>query len=426
MSKELSIPILDLILCLSQAVDYVSPLLNDHHKRVAYIAFKLGEELELPLPKRKELAIAGALHDVGALSLKERIGLLAFEEERPFEHAQLGYSFLKTFPPFTEIANLVQFHHVPWEHGEGTEFEGKSVPTGSHILHLADRIAVLIDSKNEILKQVPAIMEKVDQANGRLFMPELIDAFKGLASKEYFWFDVVSPTVEWTSIKDIDWESVELNDENLLELTNLFRRIIDFRSHFTATHSSGVAATAQALSNLASFSEEEIKMMLIAGYLHDLGKLAVPKEILEKPGKLSREEFDVMRHHAYYTDRILKPISVLDVIRNWGALHHERLDGSGYPFHLSEKDLPLGSRIMAVADVFVALTEDRPYRNGMSQQESLGVIESMSDNLALDSEIVSLLRSHFNELNTIRIVAQEKGFKEYNKLLTHSMELGNN
>ena len=121
MSKELSIPIFDLILCLSQAVDYVSPLLNDHHKRVAYIAFKLGEELEFPLPKRKELAIAGALHDVGALSLKERIGLLQFEEERPYEHAQLGYSLLITFPPFTEIANLVQFHHVPWEHGAGSE-----------------------------------------------------------------------------------------------------------------------------------------------------------------------------------------------------------------------------------------------------------------------------------------------------------------
>jgi len=99
MAKELSIPIFDLILCLSQAVDYVSPLLDDHHKRVSYIAFKLGEELNLPLHKRKELAIAGALHDVGALSLKERIGLLKFEEERPYEHAQLGYSFLKTFPP---------------------------------------------------------------------------------------------------------------------------------------------------------------------------------------------------------------------------------------------------------------------------------------------------------------------------------------
>ncbi len=417
MSKELSIPIFDLILCLSQAVDYVSPLLNDHHKRVAYIAFKLGEELDLPLNKRKELAIAGALHDVGALSLKERIGLLEFEEERPHEHAQLGYAFLKTFPPFTEIADLVQFHHLPWEHGAGIEFEGKSVSTGSHILHLADRVAVLIDAKDEILKQAPGIIETVDQAKGRLFMPELMDAFKGIASREYFWFDLVSPTEGWRSIKDIDWESVELNSENLLELTNLFRRIIDFRSPYTATHSSGVAATAQAISDLAGFSEDEMKMMLIAGYIHDLGKLAVPKEILEKPGKLSREESDVMRHHAYYTDRILRPISVCDVIRNWGALHHERLDGSGYPFHLSEKDLTLGSKIMAVADVFVALTENRPYRKGMNQKEALGVIEEMAHNSALDSELVSLLRLNFNELNSVRIAAQEMGINEYNRLL---------
>jgi HD-GYP domain-containing protein (c-di-GMP phosphodiesterase class II) len=419
MTKELSIPIFDLILCLSQAVDYVSPLLNDHHKRVAYIAFKLGEELDLPLHKQKELAIAGALHDVGALSLKERIGLLQFEEERPHEHAQLGYSFLKTFNPFSEIATLVQFHHVPWEYGAGSEFEGKSVSTGSHILHLADRVAVLIEAKDEILKQVRGIIEKIDEVNDRLFMPELMEAFKGLASKEYFWLHLVSTTEGWRSIKDIDWESFELNDENLIELTNLFRRIIDFRSPYTATHSSGVAASAQAMSDLAGFSEDESKMMLIAGYIHDLGKLAVPKEILEKPGNLTREEFDVMRHHAYYTDRILRPISVCDVIRNWGALHHERLDGSGYPFHLSEKDLSLGSKIMAVADVFVALTEDRPYRKGMNQKESLGIIEKMAGNSALDSEVVSLLRRHFNDLNAVRIAAQEKSFSEYNRLLVN-------
>jgi HD-GYP domain-containing protein (c-di-GMP phosphodiesterase class II) len=416
MTKELSIPIFDLILCLSEAVDYVSPILNDHHKRVSYIAFRLGQELELPLKKQKDLAIAGALHDVGALSLKERIGLMEFEKDRPYEHAQLGYSFLKTFPPFTDIAKLIQFHHLPWEHGAGADFEGERVSTGSHILHLADRVAVLIDEKDEILKQAEGIIRKVNRAKGRLFMPELMDAFKGLASREYFWLDLVVPTAGWASITCLDWEPVELNSENLLELTNLFRRIIDFRSPYTATHSSGVAATAQALSHLAGFSENEIKMMLIAGYIHDLGKLAVPKEILEKPGKLSNDELNVMRHHAYYTDCILRPISVCDVIRNWGALHHERLDGSGYPFHLSEKDLPLGSKIMAVADVFVALTEDRPYRKGMNQKEALGVLEKMADNSVLDSEIVSLLRLHFRELNSVRIAAQETEINEYNSL----------
>lgn len=418
MPKELSIPIFDLILCLSQAVDYVSPVLNDHHKRVAYVAFKLGEEMDLPLHKLKELAIAGALHDVGALSLKERIDLMRFEEENPYEHSRLGYSFLKTFPPFSEIAPLVHFHHVPWEDGAGAEFEGESVSMGSHILHLADRIAVLIETKDEILKQVSGIVEKINQSNGRLFMPDVVDAFNRLASREYFWFDTFSPSVAWTSISDVDWESVELNDSNLSELANLFRRIIDFRSHFTSTHSSGVAAAAQAISDLAGFSKDEIKMMLIAGYLHDLGKLAVPKEILEKPGMLSGEEVGIMRHHAYYTDRILRPISVLDIIRNWGALHHERLDGSGYPFHLSEKDLSLGSKIMAVADVFVALTEDRPYRKGMGREETLSVIEKMAWNSLLDAGIVSLLKHNYNELNSVRIAAQEKEIDAYNKLLS--------
>lgn len=290
---------------------------------------------------------------------------------------------------------------------------------GSHILHLADRIDVLINKQQEILGQVKGIVERIKEFSGKMFMPELVDAFMSLASKEYFWLSIVSPSIDSILNRFIS-TTIELNIENLLSLTKLFSHIIDFRSRFTAVHSSGVAATAEGLSRFAGFSERECKMMRIAGYLHDLGKLAVPVEILEKPAKLTEEEFNVIRSHTFYTYRILEPISGLDLINAWASLHHERMDGTGYPFHLKGQDLSLGSRIMAVADVFTALTEDRPYRRGMTRDRALEILREMAENSTLDPYVVSLLEFHFDDINSFRLSAQEASFEEYRRFLQSS------
>ena len=97
MIKEPQIPLFDLIMCLSDAVDLVSPAVADHHKQVAYIAYSIGAELDLPMKERNELVLAGSLHDIGALSLKERIDLLQFEFENPHLHAGVGYFLLNLF-----------------------------------------------------------------------------------------------------------------------------------------------------------------------------------------------------------------------------------------------------------------------------------------------------------------------------------------
>jgi HD-GYP domain-containing protein (c-di-GMP phosphodiesterase class II) len=198
----------------------------------------------------------------------------------------------------------------------------------------------------------------------------------------------------------------------------LIRRIIDFRSPFTATHSSGVSATSECLGRLAGLGDHECFELKVAGFLHDLGKLAIPTEILEKPGKLTDEEFNIMRGHTFYTFRALEPIEDLHQINQYGSYHHERLDGTGYPFRLSHKDLPLGSKLLAVADVFTALTEDRPYRKGMSNEQSLIILEKMGENNKLDAKIVKLVRDNFAEINRIRISAQTQSRREYREFLS--------
>lgn len=371
------------------------------------------------MQQRNELALAGTLHDIGALSLKERLDCLQFESENHHKHEESSYLLLKMFEPLSHVATLVRFHHFPW----GDEFKRKKIPIESNILHLADRIAVLVNEQQEILGQVKIIRGKIESQRGKMFMPELVDVFGTLSTKECFWLDVISPSIICSTLSSkIRLETVELGMEGLLALANMFRRIIDFKSHFTATHSSGVASSAEALAKLTGFSDRECRMMKIAGYFHDLGKLAVPVEILEKPEKLTDDELNIIRSHTFYTYRILEPISDLDIISSWAAFHHERLDGTGYPFHHKGQDLSIGSRIMAVADVFTAITEDRPYRKGMDIGKALQIIELMADSSKLDARIASLLKCHFDEINANRISTQISSVEEYKQFMRQLTE----
>ncbi len=418
MIKEPRVQLFDLIECLSKAMDLVCPSLVNHHERVAYIAFSIGAEIGLPPERLRELVLAGSLHDSGALSLRERLDALRFDLEGPFEHAELGYLLLRSFEPLGAVARLVRHHHVPWDaRGEVSDAVGEEIPLGSHILHLSDRVAVLIQDGEEPLGQVKGICEKINERSGTLFSPELLEVFRSLAVKEYFWLDAASDSPGGVLRSMVGLESTELGLRGLLGLSNLFRQIIDFRSRFTATHSVGVAVGAEALAREAGFSDRECLMMRVAGHLHDLGKLAVPVEVLEKPGRLTESEIGIIRSHTFHTYRILEPIRDLETINAWGAFHHERIDGTGYPFHHRGEDLSLGSRIMAVADVFTAVTEDRPYRAGMSKGETLRVLQRMAARRGLDPVVVGMLERRYDEINAVRIAAQRAAGDEYQRFL---------
>ena len=418
------IPLFDLALSLCDAMDLVSERLASHHKCVAYTAVSIADELGLSNEQKNQLLLAGVLHDSGVLSEKERDDLAIFDAEtgRLHQHAERGYQLLKDFKPFHNVANIVRHHHVSWNDGTGSEHKGEEVTMGSHIIRLADRIDVLrladrvdmlVDKEHEVLGQVERIQNEIRRNAGNMFVPELVDAFIDLSNKEYYWFDITSSSLRSILARRAKSETIELDMEELLALSKMFRQVIDFRSRYTATHTSGVAASAEGLAKLSGFSERECKMIEVAGNLHDLGKLAVPTEILEKPAALTRREYNIVKSHPFYSFRVLEPISGLEVINEWASFHHERLDAKGYPFHYGEADLSMGSRIMAVADIFTAITEDRPYREGMSGEGALSVLKEMAAKGRLDPEVISLLSLNFDEINSRRIAAQEPASRRY-------------
>jgi HD-GYP domain-containing protein (c-di-GMP phosphodiesterase class II) len=420
MRSEFRIDLFDLVTPIARVVDVMSAEVNDHHLQVAYLAFYLAKELDLPETEAYDVTLAGALHDIGAFSLEDRLDLLEFEDTHPGEHSIAGYILLRDFQPFVAMADLIRFHHLHWKNGEGAVEGGVPVPEGSHLIHLADRVAVQVSRDDDVLDQLPGICEKISRAGGDVFIPRHVDALLRLSEKDHVWTGLVSEDLAEAVRRSALGRSAQLDLDQMLEFSKLLCRIIDFRSEFTATHSSGVAATAVSLADYAGFSDHECKLIEIAGYLHDLGKLAVPSEILEKPGDLTDEEWPVMRSHAYFSYQILDLSEVLDVIKSWGALHQERLDGSGYPFGYSGDELSLGTRILAVSDVFTALTEDRPYRVGMQKGKALNVLKAMARNNEIDGEIVRVVEEHFDELNEVRDTAQSeavRGYREFQKAL---------
>ncbi len=414
-SEEIKIKLFDMVLCFSRALDLMHPKISDHHLRVAYIACCIAEELGFSLTEIQNVLIAGALHDVGTASSALRLSILdhALNSYR-LEHAELpedihnhgfeGFELMQHFPPFAQAASAIRYHHVEWDFGRGSEFAGEPVPLVASILYLADRVSVMPTAERSCLEQAAEIRAAVAADTGKWFMPEVVAAFQEASTPESFWLDVMCPHKEAIIHDRFGGHEIELNLDALHELAKVFGKIIDYRSPFTATHSSGVAAVAEMLGQRLGFSSAESKSLKIAGYLHDIGKLAVPTEILDKPEKLTREEMLVVKQHPYYTFQILSMVPGLEEINTWASLHHERLDLHGYPFR--SREIPLGSRIIAVADIFTAITEDRPYRMGMDRTRSIEVLVQMVLNKAIDGEIVAVLRNNYDEFHRIRSLSQ--------------------
>lgn len=414
---KIRINLYELLECISNAQDLVSVKLSNHQQQVAYLAYRISELLNLPISQQQDIFLAALIHDIGALSTMERFELIETEPLHVNNHAFRGARLLEDFMPLQNAANIIKFHHLPWNNGEGKEFMGEEVPFASHIIHIADRTCTLIKPDCNIITQLPKILDIIRKQENTIFEASLVDALFELSQKECIWLDLTSryPTKRIVDIGLLNIVALEIDD--IIDLALIFSQIIDFRSHFTARHSAGVAKTAERIAQLVGLSPYECKMMLVAGYLHDLGKIAISNEVLEKPAKLNENEFNQMRAHTYYTYQLLEPLVQLKTINNWASFHHEKLDGSGYPFHIAGDNLSLGARIMAVADVFTAITENRPYREGMDFSNTKKVLNKMVERNAIDGTIVNLLIEHFQEINHIRATSQQEAAEEYEKFL---------
>jgi len=184
-----------------------------------------------------------------------------------------------------------------------------------------------------------------------------------------------------------------LADTHIDRICEAFADVVDAKSSFTYSHSLGVTRIAVGIASELGFSAERSTLIQRASLLHDLGKLSVPNTILDKPGKLTSEEWSVVQGHALLSRQILERISHFDSIASVAGQHHEKLDGSGYPFGLSGRELSLDARVITLADVFGALSECRPYRESLEIEQVISILENDVPN-KLDADCFEALLSY--------------------------------
>lgn len=179
--------------------------------------------------------------------------------------------------------------------------------------------------------------------------------------------------------------------ENSKSLIVTLANVIEAKDAYTDGHTRRVGSICKAIGERMGLPREQINNLEMAGVIHDIGKVGVSEAILNKPGKLSPEEFDVMKNHTVIGETILKPLGslrdCLDAVRH----HHEKLDGSGYPDGLKSSEISIEARILAVADIFDALYSDRPYRSRMPLDKAKRILREEADKGQLDMEIVEIL-----------------------------------
>jgi putative two-component system response regulator len=185
-----------------------------------------------------------------------------------------------------------------------------------------------------------------------------------------------------------------LNDK-LASIENVLfslAKTVEAKDEYTQGHVERVSKLAIALGKKMGLSEREMESLRYGGILHDIGKIGIPKDILNKRGPLSDEEWKVMKNHPVAGYNICLPLkknlgSALEIIRH----HHEKLDGSGYPDGIKDEEISTAARIMAVVDIYDALVTDRPYRKGMPLEKAVGILKQEADNKKLDPAVVNYL-----------------------------------
>ncbi|HWR40184.1 MAG TPA: HD domain-containing phosphohydrolase [Patescibacteria group bacterium] len=394
----------NLVAALSTALELSTRGLSRHHWRTAMLADRLAGEAGMPEKERQQLFYAALLHDLGAASnWAERRKLVTLKVgDDVYQHAENGYLLLKDSTQLGVLADIIRHHHDRWDGNNLSRLAGKDIPLASRIINLADRLEILIRDNVDIFEQRPQILSALRELSGTYFDPDLVKCLHGFARQESFWLDLTNASYYQNFFRDTSGIGyLRFSVDDVRDIAEIFATIIDRTSRFTGIHSRAVAMVAAFLAEVIGFSTDEVKMIRIAGLFHDLGKLAVPNEILEKPGKLTSQELAVIRQHPYYTYRILEQIDGFELICEWAAFHHETLDGGGYPFRHKMSSLKLGSRIVSVADVFVALTENRPYRSALPIHKVEHIIREMVNNRKLDGNIAAALFSNRDAVSSL-------------------------
>lgn len=350
--------------------------LHEHGPRVGMLATQLGAEMGLGRSDRSALVFAAVLSDMGMVGLAEDawenpVAQLPDDvKARVRQHPERSESRVSEIPHLERLAPLVRHHHEWWDgSGYPDALSDSDIPIGALILRIADTVTALgADRPHRSALGKPEIADIVRAGVGKEFGPEVAEKFLALDRAEEI------PEFTHAAYRHIVLRAAEhlLPEEvspiSTDQLLVIVANLIDAKDPYTGGHSRRVAVLAVAVADQMGLEGHLKSQLWSVGYLHDLGKLAVPLRVLAKNGKLTEEEFAYIRAHPGDGAEILGRIPTLEDLTTGVRYHHERWDGKGYPEGLSGERIPLVAQIMAVCDSYDAMTSKRAYRDSLGPE----------------------------------------------------------
>lgn len=397
----------DLLYATSYALDCVEQQLvgvTDYHSnRVAYMAVQMGLNLGMDEGEALRLAAAAVLHDnalteylhaefqkgVDSINGKGEISLK--------DHCLIGEKNIQCMPFYQGLDGTIQYHH---ENADGSgPFKKKyfETPLFARLIHLTDSVDVLLTT-NGTLPTGEEALEFVHQNRGILFDEEMAEAFEKTFDRENLKL-MTNENIGNLLRGCLPIRIQEYTADQLLGISQFFAKIIDYKSKCTCNHSLEVAEKAKKMAGYYHFDEDTQAKIYFAGSLHDIGKLIVDTELLEKPDRLTKEEYQHVQYHALETYKILSSIEGMEEITSWASYHHEKLNGTGYPFGKTAEALGQIERLMACVDIYQALIEKRPYKDNMSHRTAIALLRKMAEKGELDKTIVEDIDKCFGDKN---------------------------
>ncbi len=387
------------LLGIAQAIDAVELEAPYHGYNVAYIAYRCAEFMGWDEEQAQLTFSIGLLHDCGGSQSSNLLPLFSHCLTGSFaQHCEKGYSLLQECQPLSCFATPVLYHHTPWQELKDLALSDTDKQL-SAIIFLSNRVEHLSrkgkkDSFGNLLPSSKQnIARELTSQAGTVFEPNMVKCLITLMEKDDFWFSMKPRYIEemYFRMPQVPFFSSRIGWDGTIAIAEFIAKIVDAKSSFTFQHSLKVAQLSQFIAKDFGYSPKVQKMLYLAGLVHDIGKLHTPDSILHKPDKLTTEEYNCIKRHATDSRFILHNIFRSQRILDWASNHHERLDGSGYPLGKMAHELDKPSRIVAVSDVFQALTQSRPYRPGISLNQALDTVRTLVDNHQLDGEIFQCL-----------------------------------
>jgi HD-GYP domain-containing protein (c-di-GMP phosphodiesterase class II) len=313
-------------------------------------------------------------------------------------HCEYGQRNVEAFGLKADINGYILYHHEcasgagPYGKKEGT------YPLGAEIIGIADSTDVIHHLQRVPPEELSVIKKKIAGNIGVKHTARAAEAMLAVLDEEMLCALRDENILATSERFFLPW-TVDVEDSLFFKLGKFISHIIDDKSVFTRKHCAGISQKAWYMAEIYGYDGSQRSQFHLAASLHDIGKLATPVYILEKPGKLTDDEFSEIKQHVYLTYKLLKDIDGFEDICAWASNHHEKLDGSGYHFGKNGADLDFNSRLLACLDIYQALTEVRPYHNGRDHKTAMQMLSDMGNKGLLDTGIIKDLDSALAEMH---------------------------